>query len=287
MPERFLLLVLTFGLTLSAIGAIEGPGSERAPEPVASRWIDWQRGRFVIQVVVETAPPPAPKTRYDAEQRIADLIPNIFADEVAKVCLDSSRQIGDSYREGGGILEKLKELALSGKRESASYAADMKSVRIVYTFPIYGEDGLLSFYLTHTRPFPIRRVLGFVSVKEFTGIVIYAKGEYPLHGKNRNGSVKPSLFPKIFDEEMNEVFQKQNCDPESLKRWGMAQYTDSLNLERFSQRIGRFPLHIMARGIYGINNTDLIIPTDDAQKILALEENRNLLVQGRVLILVD
>lgn len=241
----------------------------------------------MIQVVIETAPPHTPKTRYNAEQLISDLIPNIFADEVAKVRLDSSRLIGDTYREGGEILEKLKSLALSGRRESSSYAADMKSVRITYTYPIYGEGGLLSFYLTHTRSFPVRKVLGFVPDKEFTGIVIYAKGEYPLYGKDRNGSLRPSLFPKIFDEEMNEVVQKENCDPESLKRWGMAQYTDSLALERFSQRIGRFPLHIMARGIYGINDTDLIISTDDANKLLALEENRNLLVQGRILIIVD
>ena len=301
MPKRFLVLLITFVFAVSGIDAVEGEETESAPAetesapaetesapaPITSHWIDWQRGNFVIQVTVETVAPHTPKTRYEAERRVAELIPVVFIEEVADICVDSYHRIGDAYREDGETLERLKELALSGKKESASYSADMKSVRVTYTFPIFGESGFLNFFVSHSRPYPTRKVFGFVPTKRYSGIVIYAKGVYPLYGKSREGSLEPGLFPKIFDEDMKRVIEKEQCDPESLKRWGMAQYSDSLDLKSFSPRIGSFPIHIVARGIYGKNGTDIIIPTEDAKQLLALRENRDLLIQGRILIIVD
>lgn len=287
MPKRFLILLITFAFAVSGIDAIRSEESKSSPAAITSHWIDWQRGKFVIQATVETATPHTPKTRYEAERRVANLIPIVFIEQVADISVDSYQRIGDTYREDGETLERLKELAHSGKKESASYTADMKNVRVTYTFPVFGERGLLSLFVSHRRSYPIRKALGFVPTKGYSGIVIYAKGLYPLYGKAREGSLKPGLFPKIFDEGMKTVVEKEQCDPESLKRWGMAQYSDSLALERFGPRIGRFPLHIIARGIYGKNGTDIIIPTEDAQQILARRENRDLLVQGRILIIVD
>ena len=316
MSKGFLFFLITFAFAVSGIDATEGEetysgptethngptevhngptetydgptATETNPAAITARWIDWQRGKFVIQVTVEIAASHTPKTRYKAERRIANLIPIVFIEEVADICVDSYHRIGDTYRENGETLEKLKELALTGKKESASYSADMKSVKATYTFPIFGESGLLNFFVSHSHPYPTRKAFGFVPTKRYTGIVIYAKGEYPLYGENgTEGSLKSSLFPKIFDEAMKTVVEKEQCDPESLKRWGMAQYSDSLAVERFSPRIGRFPLHIIARGIYGKNGTDIIIPTEDTKQLLALRENRDLLIQGRILIIVD
>lgn len=316
MPKGFLFLLITFAFVVSGIDGIVGEntysapeGTERAPEgtesaskgtenaftgieteppAITSHWIDWERGKFVIRVTVETAASHTPKTRYKAERRIADLIPIVFIEQVADISVDSYHRIGDLYRENGEILERLKDLALKGKKESASYSADMKNVRATYTFPIFGESGLLNFFVSHIHPYPIRKAFGFVPTKRYTGIVIYAKGVYPLYGKKvREGRLKPALFPKIVDEAMKTVVEKEQGDPESLVRWGMAQYSDSLDLKPFSPRIGSFPLHIMARGIYGKNGTDIIISTEDANRLLALRENRDLLIQGRILIIVD
>jgi len=287
MPKGFLYLLITFAFAVFGIDGIVGEETEIVPVET-SHWIDWERGKFVIQITVETAASHTPKTRYKAERRIADLIPVVFIEEVADICVDSYHRIGDTYRENVETLERLKDLAFRGKKESASYSADMKSVRATYTFPIFGERGFLNLFVSHNHPYPIRKAFGFVPTKRYTGIVIYAKGLYPLYGeKGRESRLMPGLLPKIFDEAMKTVVEKEQCDPESLVRWGMAQYSDSLDLKPFSPRIGSFPLHIVARGIYGKNGTDIIIPTEDAEKLLALKENRDLLIQGRILIIVD
>jgi hypothetical protein len=53
------------------------------------------------------------------------------------------------------------------------------------------------------------------------------------------------------------------------------------------QIVGERPLRIFARGVFGINPTDLIIDRSDALLIISSEENRRLLSQGRVVIILD
>jgi hypothetical protein len=52
------------------------------------------------------------------------------------------------------------------------------------------------------------------------------------------------------------------------------------------QVVGDRPLRIFARGVFGINPTDLIIDRSDALLIIS-EENRRLLSEGRVVIVLD
>jgi len=50
---------------------------------------------------------------------------------------------------------------------------------------------------------------------------------------------------------------------------------------------GTGPLRIFARGVFGIKPTDLIIDDSDALLIISSQENRRLLSEGRVVIILD
>jgi len=51
--------------------------------------------------------------------------------------------------------------------------------------------------------------------------------------------------------------------------------------------VGERPLRIFARGVFGISLTDPIIAREDALLIISTAENRSLLSQGRVAIVLD
>ena len=123
--------------------------------------------------------------------------------------------------------------------------------------------------------------------RNFSGLVIYAKGELPAHGKDAREAVRPAVFPKLYDEDMNLLLSVQMCDPAYLEKWGMAAYTDSEAGSAFLERIGAVPLRTVARGVFGINSTDLLLPSDAVQRLLVREANQTMLRQGRVLIVID
>ncbi|GAB1481739.1 hypothetical protein MASR2M78_05540 [Treponema sp.] len=52
------------------------------------------------------------------------------------------------------------------------------------------------------------------------------------------------------------------------------------------ERVGKDPLRILARSLFGVRATDPIIDRDDALKIISSEENRRLLKEGRLVIVL-
>jgi hypothetical protein len=132
----------------------------------------------------------------------------------------------------------------------------------------------------------MQRRLGFVPSRNFTGLVIYARGQLPAHGKDIRQTVRPALFPALYDEDMNLLLSVEMCDPDYLKRWGMAVYAESEQSSLLLERIGAAPLRTVARGVFGINATDLLLPAEAADRLMAREANQNMLRQGRVLIVI-
>jgi hypothetical protein len=56
--------------------------------------------------------------------------------------------------------------------------------------------------------------------------------------------------------------------------------------EELIKRVGENPLRIMARGIFGAVPTDPVIDREDALIILSSEQNRQLLREGRIVIVL-
>jgi hypothetical protein len=51
--------------------------------------------------------------------------------------------------------------------------------------------------------------------------------------------------------------------------------------------VGSNPLRILAREVFGLNPTDPVIDREDALKILSSENNRRLLREGRVVLVLN
>lgn len=256
-------------------------------EPEFSTRIDWDEGRIVIEARVNIDRNFSPKSRYLAEQKIQKYISGVFLSAIMPLAVDSSHLVSDSLLQEWEIPETLRQLSLVGTRDKAHYTEDMREVFVRYTFPFFGESGFVPPFISHRRIKPIEPTLGFTPSRSYSGIVIYAKGEYKPYGASGLETIRPAFFPRLFDEDMNLILSKEMCDPESLKKWGMAAYTEDVDLRRYSPRIGAFPLTLVARGVYGKFHTDIILPTEEIKRILSLPDNLHLLSEGRILVILE
>jgi hypothetical protein len=204
---------------------------------------------------------------------------------VERVTIDSWNRVADRQAEDPELLASLQDAAWALRQKSSSLTIDLDRARAVYEYPLFGDEGLVSHLIDHRRPFPIPPILGAIPTARFTGLVIYAAEAIPAHGLNEDRLPKPCLFPRIFDQEMELVLDSTMCDPAFLLRWGMIEYSSDLDLRRFSDRIGVNPMTVMARGVFGRNDTDLIIATEAARRLRASPEGRQALREGRILVI--
>lgn len=250
---------------------------------------DWRQGSLILEVTVPLTREEryTPDARFLAESAVENLLPVFYVEGALPLALDSWDTVGSAVRRDPELYQRLSDLAVQAAAlESSHLSRDLSQVRLRERFPFYGQNGLIAVFLSHSRPAPIPRVLGFVPSADFTGLVIYAKGDYPSHGKDLRQPVRPALFPEIYDEEMNLVLDARMCDPEMLERWGMVAYTDD-PADRREDRVGTRPLRIVARGVFGRNATDIVIAREDAERLLSRQANRDLLRQGRILVIID
>jgi len=251
--------------------------------------MDWQEGALILEIAMAMEPRQFnPGSRFEVEREIERLLPGLFMSAAVQIPFDSYRTIGDRVKEDRQLFRQLESTAAASctKRDSR-VRADLQEILLSYRFPMYGEGGFANVFVTHNQAVPVRRKLGFVPTRNFSGLIIYARGELPAHGKDIRQKIQPAVFPSLYDEQMNLVLSVEMCDPESLKRWGMAAYTDSDDDSAFLQRVGAVPLRTVARGVFGINATDLLLPREAVDRLLARQANRQMLSEGRILIVVD
>jgi hypothetical protein len=279
------LLVVAAGLLVTAGAYADYDELVRTPS------ILWPQGALELEVRVAVQPPLTPATRFQAERRTEELLPTFYIEALVDLLVDSYDTLGDRLAASDTLYRALAGQAASGThRVSSSFAKDLHTVTVLYRFPFYGDSGLIGPFVQHQQPFPIRRVLGFVPARSFTGLVIYAQGDFPAHGKDRRERVRPALLPRLFDTDMNPILSPEMVAPEYLKKWGVAGYVYSgaeTELAAREERIGSNPLRTMARAVFGRNATDLLLAGDTARQLLSREANRRLLLEGRILIILD
>ena len=260
---------------------------------VRSHQMLWSEGALQLEVrkSLDPASPLSPDTRFRAESRIEEALPYLYIEAVEDLPVDSYDTVGDRLAADDALFRALSEQAADGAlSESAAFARDLHAVVVVYRFPLFGERGLEAAFVHHEQPFPIPRILGFAPARAFTGLVILAQGELPSHGKDLRVRARAALLPRLYDEDMNPVLSPEMCDPQALRKWGVAGYAysgEEDSLEAFRERIGDLPLRTKARAVFGRNATDLLLSAEVARQLLSRRQNRELLRDGRILIILD
>ena len=280
--RRLLIMTIVSGLSAVPLAAI-GPVA-------ASSTVDWIEGglRLSVSVPLDTEAAVLPAERRTAQNAIERALPRLLREQLFPVIVDSYRTVGDLAVGDPRIMSGLEDMWKTGASEKSAMAPSLTSLDEAYRYRFYPH--LISLFIRHTKGYRPERRLTHAPADEYTGLVIYAKGPLPvrgIQGENSGDVLVPALFTRIFDRDMNLVLERESLDPAVLTRWGMAAYTDSVDLSGYGDRVGDKPLFTAARELFGEYRTDIIISDEAAAAILADERNIDMITQGRILIICD
>ena len=226
---------------------------------------------------------PAATTRM--AQSIDDDIAERFVEAVAPLRVDSLNTAEDLFTTRDDLAVRLSELAGSYHSRTVRRASNLDWVEVEYRYRLFPD--LARLFIEHSRPAPLAPVLRWVPTASYTGIVIYAQEALPVHGEGTETQLKPALFPEIYDENLRRVLGAELMEPQVLAERGVVGYSTSLDSNSYVDRVGDSPLHVMATGIFGSYDTDIIVHPSDANRMLATEHMRSLLREGRVAVIIS
>jgi hypothetical protein len=284
-----LLCVLLAAAAASAAAAGGGTATVLSePGTTVSSAMNWTAGSLTMEVTrqLDASIPSTVRAKQDAETDLEERLPKFLARAVAPLQVDSSHTLGDLLGADPALFARFSALDLGARRDQLFLSQDFGSLIARYTLPLFGQQGMV-VPLLPAQGTPLHRRLGYVPTRKFTGLLIYATGLLPEAGTGRMVAARPALFPRIWDEQMNLVLEKGMCSPDALARWGMVGYALRPEEDAATLRAGTLPLRLAARGVFGDSPTDIVIPTDGARQLLTLAENRELLREGRIVIVYD
>ena len=214
------------------------------------------------------------------QQNRSSLLKNAYL----SILVDSSHRLGNYLAEEKISLPDINTVINNGKSTAPVLSQELQTAIVYHQNPL---QELANLFVKHNAPYtPSFFPLGTAS-KVYTGILIDARGQLPVHGEYSSEQLNPCLFPKIWNKNMNLIYEKNIVEPSRAKKQGIVLYTGTLDESMYRDRIGTEPLRIIARGVFGDNRTDPIISNEDAERILAKSENIELLRQGKIVIVCD
>jgi hypothetical protein len=225
-----------------------------------------------------------PSGRSQAASMIRDEAPRLLRDKLLSLQVDSRRSLSETIASGDVSLEDITDLLESPQAVTSSFSEDFRYFTSDYSVSLLG---ILSLLVKHSRASGQSAVLDYRPTKDYSGIVIYVSGELPVHGEFTSDAFSPSIFPRIWDERMNLLLERNMVDPAAARAGGIVAYRQKDDPRLMEDRVGGDPLRILAVGLFGTSRCDLIIAREDALLIQTSEKNRALLAAGKVIIVVD
>jgi len=280
---KFTAILLIF-FAFSSVSAEVKTGIQGAVE-----W-DTMQMKAEVSICLASAGLKLPAGRIQGESYLSEAYLELIRYGILDLQADSSSTIGDLVNRGDFSLQEIEALALKANSIPPSLSKDMQQLSSLYTIPL---SGISSSLMRHNRPSRIIYTLNPVSAARFSGIVIIASESLPIHGMRSAALPIPCLFPKIWDSDMNLIYERSMVETRDsmIVRYsppqGIFQNNPTGLSKELREVVGDRPLRIFAQGVFGINPTDLIIDRNDAMLIISSEENRRLLSEGRVAVILD
>jgi len=255
--------------------------------------VEWDKMEInaVVALDLASAGLKLPTGRTQGEAIIASEYLRLIRPEILNLQVDSSSTVADLVERGEWSIFEVENYALQARAVPPALSPNFDSLLASYTL---GFADVRSALIRHSRLAEIPRTLDPVSAPTYTGIIIIASDSQPVHGTKNSALLLPCLFPKIWDSDMKLLFERNMYNQETGRP--MAHYFPLKGIfaggpsglsKEISAIVGEYPLKIFAKGVFGMKPTDPIINHDDALLIMSTASNRNLLREGRLVIIVD
>ncbi|MDR0629552.1 MAG: polymerase [Treponema sp.] len=255
--------------------------------------IEWERMEINATVTMDLASAGIrlPTGRNQAEEILHGEYPHLVRPYLLSIPVDSADTLGDLLDRGAFSLKRTDSISSSAQKIPPALTFDLAFMSARYALSLNNLSGEL---MRHSQPTESMRLLIPVPAIPYTGILIIADEALPVHGKHSTAFTRPCLFPKVWDTDMNLIYEQSMVDPQQVQ--SIVRYVSANKIFRptpsgledeLIRLVGSNPLRIIARGVFGIHRTDPIIDRQDALQIISLEDNRKLLREGRIAIVLN
>jgi len=231
-----------------------------------------------------------PSGRTQGEALISSGYLTLIQPGIMGLQVDSSTTIADLIIKGEFGVMDTENFALKAQSVPPALSPDLRKITASYTMNLTDLSAAL---LRHNKPSPVLRTLIPATSAQYTGIIIIASDNLPLYGMRSTALAVPCLFPKIWDSDMNLIYERNMLETRenTMVRYAPLKSIFQDNPSGLAQEIvdvaGNRPLRIFATGLYGLNPTDLIIDKKDSFLIISSADNRRLLSEGRVVFILN
>ncbi len=266
------------------IATAVGSPSENEPEVRFHSRVEWTEGVLVVNGETEVEPEYAGATAR-AERRILSRRESAFRRAVLELPINSADSGADLAARDQEITAILDEREALGTASGVRPSRDLNSASVELRYPL--AETIASAFQRHSIPRPVPSSASWTPTTDYTGLVVDARGTLPVHGEDRDSTLEPVILPRIYDSEMRLILDASMIKPEFLERWGIAGYSTDANLPDFEERIGPNPLFVAADRAFGSLPANPVIPHDTAEKLLTRDSNREMLAEGRIVIVLD
>lgn len=246
--------------------------------------VNWITRTFSSDIELDTSKIKMPSGKKDASAEIKSKMPKLIQGALISVFTDNNKNIESEVINEKLTSDEIFDFISGGYKTPDVFTTDAKKLKTKNTLNL---NTIASKLVRHTVSYTSTPPVDYVPSRAYSGIIIDARGKLSVHGEYVSEDVKACFFPKIWDSEMNVIFEKNTAEPEIVKSQGLVLYGYTDLLSDYEKRVGSDPLYIKAYEVYGRNRTDPIIRRSDALKIITVPENIELLRQGKVVILLD
>ena len=248
--------------------------------------IDWITRTFTSDISLDTnaANISMPSGKKNASALIKSKMAQLIQPPLLYLYNDSNTTLSDMVIQDRLTLDDIYHFIMNGYKTPDVFASDLLTLKTENTTNL---NNLSSLLVRHKTAYATEKPIDQIASRPYSGIIIDARGSYPVHGEYVSSEIFPCVFPKIWDEQMNTVYERNSVNPAIVKETGLTGFHYSDDITYYEDRIGSDPLYIKATQVYGRNRTDPIIKHTDALKILTVPQNVELLKQGKVVILLD
>ncbi len=248
--------------------------------------INWITRVFTTKISLDTekAQITMPSGKKTASAQIKAKMPPLIQPALLSLFEDNQKKLSDTVIADQLTLDQVYHFIMGGYKTPDVFSQDLKNLNTTNTLNIKDLSNQL---IRHNYAFTPEEPIEYVASRSYSGIIIDARGAHPVHGEYVKSEIYPCLFPQIWDDQMNRIFEKNLVNPDVDKKEGLIGYHYSDDISNYEDRVGADPLYIRATEVYGRNRTDPIIKHKDALKILTIPENVKLMQEGKLVILLD
>ena len=199
-------------------------------------------------------------------------------DTLARVSINSDFTIYNLIENDKDLTEKIMDSLNNARLIGVSYPT-RTSVRVLMALDII-TNNLISDFINSVDAYKTEPIVTYFDAgKDYDSLVVDA----------RNIGFNPSLFPTIYDEDGNAIYDIAYIDKKSAATNGYITYSTNsyLTNENIKNAIGKKPYNVVAWRTRGRLSGDLVIGNEDASIIMSGVKLKTALKNCKVVFIID